>query len=84
MDSACVRTVVLLGIIGLVMTRKHRDGALAVMWLMAVLSVSLFFVVSRYRTPMVGLLAIYAGAALDGGGGPIWDEVVLGGSVGLD
>lgn len=56
--------VVLLGIIGLVMTRKHRDGALAVMWLMAVLSVSLFFVVSRYRTPMVGLLAIYAGGGL--------------------
>lgn len=56
--------VVLLGLLGFVMTRKHRDGALAVMGVMTVLSVSLFFVVSRYRTPMVGLLAIYAGGGL--------------------
>ena len=56
--------VVLLGLVGLVMTRKHRDGAVAVMLVMAVSSVALFFVVSRYRTPLVGLLAIYAGGGI--------------------
>ena len=56
--------VVLLGVLGLIMTRKHRDGALAAMLVMTLGSVALFFVVSRYRVPMVSLFAIYAGGGM--------------------
>ena len=56
--------LVLLGLIGFVMTRKHRDGAVAVLWVGAVLSVAVFFVVSRYRVPLVGIMAVYAGGGV--------------------
>jgi len=56
--------VVLLGVLGLCAHRRARDAAPAFVLTAGLLSVALFFVVSRYRAPWVPLLAIYAGGGL--------------------
>ena len=55
---------VLLGVLGLLVTGRSRDAAPAVVLVGGLLSVAVFFVVSRYRAPLVPLLAIYAGGGL--------------------
>jgi Flp pilus assembly protein TadD len=56
--------MVMLAVIGLGVTRRPRDAAPAVILVGSLFSVALFFVVSRYRAPLVPLLAIYAGGGL--------------------
>jgi Flp pilus assembly protein TadD len=52
------------GLLGLLVTRRSEDAGPAAVILGGLLSVALFFVVSRYRVPLVPLLAIYAGGGL--------------------
>jgi Flp pilus assembly protein TadD len=52
------------GLLGLVVTARRKDGALALFVVGGVLSVALFFVVSRYRTPLMPLVGIYAGGGM--------------------
>ena len=52
------------GLLGLLVTRRQEDAGPAVVTMGGLLSVALFFVVSRYRVPFVPLLAIYAGGGL--------------------
>lgn len=52
------------GLLGLVVTARRKDGALALFVVGGVLSVALFFVVSRYRTPLMPLIGIYAGGGM--------------------
>ena len=53
-----------LALLGLLVTRRPRDAGVATVLMASVGSVALFFVVSRYRAPIVPLLAIYAGGGL--------------------
>ena len=77
--------VVVLGLLGLLGTRRARDAVPAAVVGIGLLSVALFFVVSRYRTPFVPLIAVYAGggllwmkaALIARGRGPLWAGGVL-------
>ncbi|MAY80879.1 MAG: hypothetical protein CL930_08865 [Deltaproteobacteria bacterium] len=53
-----------LALLGLVVTGRRKDGGLALFVVGGVLSVALFFVVSRYRVPLMPLVGIYAGGGL--------------------
>jgi len=53
-----------LALLGLIVTRRERDAGPACILVGSILSVALFFVVSRYRAPLVPLLGVYAGAGL--------------------
>jgi tetratricopeptide (TPR) repeat protein len=53
-----------LALLGLIVTRRERDVGPACVLAGGILSVALFFVVSRYRAPLVPLLGVYAGAGL--------------------
>ncbi len=62
--------VMLLGVLGLVVTRREEDAGPSVILVLGMASISAFFVVSRYRAPLVPLMAIYAG----GGAQWLWAQ----------
>ena len=83
--------VVMLAFLGVLGTRRPRDAVPAAMLVVGLMSIAIFFVVSRYRTPWVPLLAIYAGggmawlkfAYLSRGRGRLWLGGLVMGAVGL-
>ena len=65
-----IMPVSVLALLGMWSARRSRDAAVFAVVVGGALSVALFFVVSRYRLPLVPLLGIYAG----GGLGLLWTQ----------